>query len=189
MLNETKPGCVPLIPGSSPNRWLPNKARRWAELSPGIAAELDACVAGDSPWPLVMVGCAGGGKTCAALLIVDGYGGLYYPVVNWCERVRDAEFEKLRTSNGYLITRHEVWKEWADASVVVLDEIGSRMVVTDSHYEWVKRAIDTREGRPAIFISNLSLKALGEAYDDRIASRLSGGTVVELAGDRRQGEE
>lgn len=183
---ETKPNCTPLVPGGSPNRWLPDKARDPAEVHDCVAAPLTACIAGDSPWPFVMVGCAGGGKTCAALVIVDIYGGLYYPVVNWCERVRDAEFEKLRTSNGYLITRYEVWTEWTDASVVVLDEIGSRMTVTDSHYEWVKRAIDVREGRPAIFISNLSLEDLAEAYDDRIASRLSGGTVVELTGDRRQ---
>lgn len=179
------PNCVPLTPGMSPNRWLPDKVRRRDGIRPDIEKALQAIIAGNRPWPLVMVGEAGSGKTCAALVVIDTYGGLYYPVVHWCERVRDAEFGNLRTSNGYQITRYEVWKEWTEANIVVLDEIGSRMTVTDAHYEHVKRAIDTREGRPAIFISNLSLADLSTAYDDRIASRLSGGTVIELKGDRR----
>lgn len=179
-------GCIPLRPGSSSCRWLPDKRRHRGKIHDVIALPLRDCIAGDKPWPFVMAGEAGTGKSCAALVVVDTYGGLYYPVGDWCERVRDAEFGVLRYSSGYLVTRYEVWEEWKTASVVVLDEIGSRMNVTDAHYEWVKRAIDIREGRPAIFISNLSLKDLSETYDDRIASRLSGGTVVELTGDRRQ---
>jgi DNA replication protein DnaC len=187
MMADTKPSCAPLgkRPWSSPGVFLPDKARERKGIDPETADRLRAVIAGDEPWPLVMVGEAGGGKTCAALVVIDIYGGLYSTVGDWCERVRDAEFGDLRTSAGFRITRHELWQDWAKANIVVLDEIGARMNVTDTHYEYVKRAIDIREGRPAIFISNLSLEKLGEAYDDRIASRLSGGTVIELTGDRR----
>lgn len=189
MMADTKPNCMALENGTSPNRWLLDKHRAWLDVAADVTAELVSVIDGHKPWPLVMVGCAGGGKTCAALCVVDKYGGLYYPVVDWCERLRDAEFGDLRTSSGFRITRYEVWQEWSNANIVVLDEIGARMNVTDTHYEYVKRAIDKREGRPAIFISNLSLADLSTTYDDRIASRLSGGTVVELTGDRRQRAE
>ena len=62
--------------------------------------------------------------------------------------------------------------------MTVLDELGTRQQVSDFQYEVTKKAIDTREGRPAIVISNLSLTALAKVYDDRIAARLSEGTVV-----------
>jgi hypothetical protein len=72
------------------------------------------------------------------------------------------------------------------SSLVVLDELGSRANVTDTHYECVQRVLDMREGQPLILISNKSIAEIGSLYDARIASRCEAGTVVKLEGrDRR----
>ena len=71
------------------------------------------------------------------------------------------------------------------ANVVVLDEVGTRQTVSDFQYETFKRAIDEREGKPAVFIANVDLSAIGRLFDARIASRLSAGTIVQTEGDRR----
>ena len=55
----------------------------------------------------------------------------------------------------------------------------------DAQYETLRRATDSREGKPAVVISNLSIRDLERIYDSRIASRLGAGTVVQLCGDRR----
>ena len=39
---------------------------------------------------------------------------------------------------------------------------------------------------PATYITNLPLARISTVYDDRICSRLAGGTIVNLAGDRRR---
>lgn len=61
--------------------------------------------------------------------------------------------------------------------------------VGDLQYTTLKGAIDYREyhcNRVGIYISNLTPDHLAELYDDRIASRLTSGTVFELNGaDRR----
>ena len=51
-----------------------------------------------------------------------------------------------------------------------MDELGSRSSrdkVSDHHYDTLKRAIDSREGQPAIWISNLSLEELVKVWAGR----------------------
>jgi hypothetical protein len=44
-----------------------------------------------------------------------------------------------------------------------------------------------RKGRPVVIVSNHDLRKLSEIYDERIVSRLSAGTVLEIRGqDRRR---
>lgn len=68
------------------------------------------------------------------------------------------------------------------ASLVVLDELGTRLTVSDTHYEVVQRVLDMRETYPLIVVSNLTPDVIARVYDDRIASRCVAGTVVELKG-------
>lgn len=138
------------------------------------------------PWPLVLLGEAGSGKTCAALCMIDAFGGWYTTLPELCDLLARAQQGELTYSSGYRRFVADVWDDWRNAHLVVLDEIGARDRVTDHHYETLKFAIDRREGRPAVFASNhQTFKALGLLYDDRIASRLSSGTPVWLKGDRR----
>jgi len=165
-----------------------NKPRTWPKVDQAAREAFAAVVKGKKSWPLFLYGPSGTGKTCAALAFLDLVWSpyLYEPLdkllTGLVAIVNQDEYRGFRTAQG-------VWNTWARQSVVVMDEIGSRDRVSDFHYETVKRAIDEREGRPAVFISNKPLKDLARIYDDRIASRLAGGTVLEMGGrDRRLGE-
>jgi DNA polymerase III delta prime subunit len=145
-------------------------------------------VSGESPWPLVLSGPAGTGKTCAALCLLDYAGGRYWTAGGLCDVLIRAQAGRLQWSNGGYGGTHwpeDVWKWVAGAPLVVVDEIGSRSP-SDFAYETVKRVLDEREGRPLVVISNLTLESLTRLYDDRVASRLAGGTVVEVGGSDRR---
>lgn len=165
-----------------------NKPRTWPKVDQAAREAFAAVVKGKKNWPLFLNGRAGTGKTFAALAFLDLVWSpyLYEPLdkllAGLVAIVKQDEYRGFRTAQG-------VWNTWARQSVVVLDEIGARDRVSDFHYETVKRAIDEREGKPAVFISNKPLDDLAKIYDDRIASRLAGGTVMTIiCDDRRLGE-
>lgn len=174
----------PRFPDDIP--WTPPRSVEKIELS--LRVILGELTTGNRPWPLVLLGEAGSGKTCAALCAVDRYGGWYQTLPDFCRKVIDAQHERLVWSSGHLRSEHELWAAWADVPLAVLDEIGARERVSDFHYETLKRLIDLREGKPAIFVSNLPLELLYQIYDDRIASRLTAGTIYCTGRDRRLGE-
>jgi DNA replication protein DnaC len=146
-------------------------------------------VAGEAPWPLVLHGPAGTGKTAASLCLLDYAGGEYWTVSGFCKLMIQSEQGRLEWSEcgrGGVVWPEQLWNRVAAAPLVVLDELGCRDKVSDAHYENVKTVIDERKGKPFVAISNHPLSQLAAIYDDRVFSRLSEGTVVELAGaDRR----
>ena len=156
--------------------------RSWDHIDPGTLNSVCDAVQADS-WPLTLIGPAGVGKTCLAWLLFDGCHGkrLYREVpdlLTWLIRADQGE-DTLMSSGGF-------WSDWRGAKVAILDEIGARERVSDFHYETVKRAIDSREGQPLILVSNLTIGQIAKVYDDRIASRMAAGTVIEIQGrDRR----
>ncbi len=134
---------------------------------------------GEARWPLYLWGTSGAGKTMAALCLVDYVppaGRFYATVGELCDAVMAQE------AKGN-------WKQVREAELAILDEIGERRNIGDLDYTTVKRFMDLREsrqGRVAIYISNLSPGDLQKAYDDRIASRALCGTVFELKGSDRR---
>lgn len=178
-------GCVRLE-GCQPMFAPPNKLRQLEGIDAKHRSAIRAVVEGKAPWPLLLTGEAGSGKTCAALCMIDAFGGWYLTVTQLTEMLIAAQQGRLQWSSGYARTVEEIWTAWERAHLTVLDELGGRKV-SDFHYETVKRCLDLREGRPAVFISNLDIDHLigPELYDDRIASRLAGGSVIETTGDRR----
>jgi len=173
--------------------WLLHKQRELTKIAPALRQQFRKFLEGKAPWPLFLHGPVGTGKTCAALCLLDWIegGGHYWTLAEWCDALNEARlgfyilpWEKLPTSPFGL------WRVLGRASLFVLDEVGLRDAVTPFQFETLKRAIDVREGRPLVCISNLDLKQLAKVYDDRIASRLSAGTVVCLDGaDRRLSKE
>jgi hypothetical protein len=146
-------------------------------------------VSGKQPWPLVLHGPAGTGKTCACLCLLDCAGGLYFTEATLCDDLD-------RARNGRLEWHHEgrggtKWPEhfWADvvrAPLVVLDEIALRDKVSDARYEATKRLIDERFGLPLVVVSNPAMREIAGLYDARVFSRLAAGVTIELSGkDRR----
>lgn len=147
----------------------------------------NAVISNDGPWPFVMLGEAGAGKTCAALLMAAHVKTFVYFIRfrDWCDRLRWAKRGELQTSTGFKMTEPETWDEWRRAKLGVLDDIGAREV-TDHALEAMLGVLDRREGLPLVCTSNLTLEELGNLFDDRVASRLSAGTIVYLEGDQRQ---
>jgi hypothetical protein len=121
------------------------------------------------------------------LCLLDYAGGRYWTAAGLCDTLIRAQSGRLQWSNGGYGGTHwpeDVWKSVGAAPLVVLDEIGSR-TPSDFAYETVKRVLDEREGRPLVVVSNLALEAITRLYDDRVASRLAAGTVVEVVGGSR----
>ena len=148
-------------------------------------------VTGVESWPLVLTGEAGRGKTMAALCVADHCRWAeYFTVSGLCEILNRAKFQGglTWTHEGHSGTWYatDIWRIIGEASLVILDELGSRENVSDAQYETVKDVIDSREDKPFIAISNLKLEQLSSVYDGRISSRLSQGTLFEVGGkDRR----
>ncbi len=164
-------------------RWATHKPRLIDQVDAGVRRTIHDVCAGELPWPLVLLGETGAGKTCIGLLLADFRYHLYYTVGDWCARINAAKMGQL-TNDVCRLFEPNVWDEWSGARLTVLDELGLRDP-TSARFETVEKAIDTREGRPAVYISNLSLEVLQQVYDERISSRLSAGTVIEMSGDRR----
>lgn len=177
--------------GSELNAWPftpPTRRRGWAETTPAIAEAIRGVCCGESPWPLVLSGECGSGKTLGALALCDRvFDSIFTALPDLCRLLRQAAEGRFRSSSGYEVSDVEIWRSWERANLAVLDEVGTRESVTDFQYETAKKAIDSRldHERPLIVISNLGLDDLARVYDDRIASRLAEGTVAVAHGDRR----
>jgi hypothetical protein len=171
----------------------PEIFRTIAGIDQDIRDKMRGLIAGELPWPLFMTGPAGTGKTCAALCLLDFAGGIYRTVPGLCSELIQSQqgrldyWEEQYLPNGGKIWPEEFWRRISRVPLVVLDEIGTRKIVSDAHYEAVKEGIDRRQGRPFVAISNMTKIALTETYDDRIFSRLNCGTVIDFSGmaDRR----
>ncbi len=157
-----------------------------ALIDPGLRKVIGGCVRGNSPWPLVMTGEAGSGKTCAGLCIADFFRGWYTTFTHLHANVLMSKNGDLwcRGPAGVRIWERDLWDRWASANICILDEIATRKP-TDSQYDTLKIALDKREGKPLVAISNLTMEEISTVCDDRIASRLDWGTRHTLSGDRR----
>lgn len=152
----------------------PNIPRSLDAVSPGLLSVFGGLVHGRRKWPLYLHGRAGRGKTCAALAFGDNVPG--------------ALFWLLEELMGHVYeSRSSLWYYARKAPLVIVDELGMRSGDSDREYTALKTMADIREHRPAIWISNLAPEQLLTKYDDRVSSRLTCGTVIELTGtDRRR---
>ena|GEM_PF-1209435 len=161
------------------------------QIGSAVAAKLQDCAMGKSPWPLLLTGPAGTGKTCAALCLCDRVrtSVSFRDFGSICETVRQAKLGELYSHGTHadtLLSPDDWWSAWGKFSLAVVDEIGARASITEHVYECMKRVLDERQGKPLVLISNLDLTGLARVYDDRVASRAGAGTVVRFAGaDRR----
>jgi len=120
-------------------------------------------------------------------------GGHYATVATLCEQYNDAIMRRLEveTYPGEWIkpSAAKYRRMYLDApALLVLDEIGAREKVSDSHYEIVKHALDARidQGKPMVIISNNTPEELAKLYDGRIYSRIASGTVLNVTGEDRR---
>lgn len=177
-------------------RILPEKQREIAMADESLKAVLRELIRGQKPWPLFLHGDPGTGKSCAALAFCDH---LHHPAVYTTAADLAAMYmDSWKADKKFDWSPYAPYRETVNqlapmsppkvtgSMLVVLDELGTRQNVSDTHYECIQRVMDMREGWPLIVVSNLNLAGIGDRYDDRIASRCSLGTVVKLHGkDRR----
>lgn len=174
---------TPLLTEDNKLRYSPSKARTLAQVDRVLLDAFRRVAGGKAPWPLFVTGQPGRGKTCAALALLDHTSSGIYMTVNELVGRRMASFKPGAAE-----------MPWAalfgtqQRALVVLDELGTRQTVSDTHYECVQQVLDMREGFPLVLISNLSLSEIEQRYDDRIASRCAAGTQVELKGRDRRAE-
>ncbi len=183
--DDPRRNCRPLPPRRWPARVSvePHVHREKRLIAPELLAGIRRVVAGEAPWPLVLIGQPGTGKTCAALIVLDFASGIYVRGEELCSRLRTLQF------GPNPVEAADLWREWSTHSVAVLDELGlhpGEGQATQARCDVIKRAVDERLGRPLIAISNLDLDALAAYYDPRIADRLSAGTVLRVAGRSRR---
>jgi DNA replication protein DnaC len=151
------------------------------EVEPGLVKQMGLCVSGIDPWPLLIRGNTGTGKSCAALCLLDlVWSGSIYTVGEACDAV-------MGNGDGQ-DPKGQLARRLSEHHLIVLDEIGERVNVGDLEYTTVKRVLDTREkyGKALVLITNHDKDVLRHKYDDRIVSRMWSGTVYVMnSGDRR----
>jgi DNA replication protein DnaC len=172
---------VPLVPPLDAN------PREIGNIPTPVRAAIRQVVTGSSPWPLFLHGPAGVGKTCAALCLFERVpGGLYYSASEFATYLADAGMGRLSSGEpgrARTLWPHAIWERALRAPLFILDELGCRDQVSDHAFEVTKRVLDVRLGKPVVAISNHNLEGVARLYDDRVASRLAAGTVVEVLGD------
>ena len=177
----------PLHPATrAPWCCVPATTRLWDGVADAVKATLLDLIVGRLEWPLLITGEVGSGKTCAGLCLFDYFGGWFTSLGELHERVLAIRDKRLFWTGvaSCVVTLSEYWILWHDCNVCVLDELGVRSP-TDAQYDTLMLAINGREEKPFVAISNLPPSELATVYDDRIASRLAAGTVLEMVGDKR----
>lgn len=176
--------------------YLRNKPREIAAVDDSLKQVFRQLVSGKLRWPLFLHGEPGGGKTCSALALLDHLHPVQQMYVTAAEITsmvmatfgkRD-EFDWLKFGKYRDDGQHPTGNpdNPRGSVLVVLDELGVRDSIKDTHYDCVQRILDDRECLPLILVSNLDIAGIGRVYDARIASRCEAGTVVNLVGkDRR----
>jgi DNA replication protein DnaC len=147
-------------------------------------------IGGKCEWPLTLHGDVGTGKTCAALALCDWtLNNLCFSARQFAEDFRRAEQGLLtwyREGAGGKISPHDLWTHIRKVDLVVIDELGAREKVPQTHYDAILRLLDIRLKAPLIFVSNLNMEELAEVYDYRVVDRLLAGTVLCVKGESRR---
>ena len=165
---------------SKPPRRLP-KGYEFADWSQVRQAEqvrqMLRAVQREAAWPLYIYGNPGSGKTCIAALIYEAF--TRRPM--W-SRADDFLLEYVDRGDG----RKALQAKVDGTPCLFLDDLGVRPP-TPPMLQAIFDVLEMRKGRPIVIVSNHDLRKLSELYDERIVSRLSAGTVLEIRGaDRRR---
>ena len=172
-------GCFEALPKrmDDTHRALPNLDRAEELIDRQLYNLLRGLLGGLKPWPLYLHGDVGTGKTRAVLCL--------------CDIVQLSRYWTVSGLMDSMIAKDPPWEWPISPALPVLDELGLHDTNADRRGEFefdaIKRWLDWREDRPAVYVSNHPLEEMTELYDRRIKSRLGVGTVFELKGpDRRK---
>jgi DNA replication protein DnaC len=153
--------------------------------------------------PVLLYGQPGGGKTAIAATLAieeaerlgrehDVAASVFAPGIWMPATAIVALIQKARTDKGVIlpgaiseVTENHIWERLSRKKLLVVDDLGVSQA-SESAYAILWRLADIRQKLPTIYTSNLTPQQLREEYDDRIASRVCCGVLIELvASDRR----
>ena len=140
-------------------------------------------------WPLYLYGHTGAGKTFAAGLVYSAWKkpAAWWSLEEFCDILKgynNSHTQLIRRSGGQQIelTLNNLWKWVESAGLIVIDEIGTRQA-SSQRFDALLRLLDVRRGKPMILTGNIDPKAaIAELYDERVQSRIVGGSIVVLKG-------
>ena len=181
-----------LDPDPPPKRIFPEIARAPARVPVRISMAFRRCRIGELPWPLLLSGTVGVGKTRACLCMHDLFGGRYDELATYADDfglVRRGEFRDRRLIHEPKLSERDWIRLIRSERLVIVDDIGRRAKESDHVLDTLIRLLNAREGgHPLVLVTNLTPEDLAHNYDDRIASRMASGTVVNVEGpDQREG--
>lgn len=191
---------VRLVPRHLPvsARLHPSLVREPGLVPVSVRESFRSCCAAESPWPLLVWGDVGTGKTRFGLIVHDFYSGMFMDFADLAAEYTALRRGELESEHSAIVLTTNVRKvhetEWIDAlaspRVFIVDDIARRGdTQSETSRELLSRFLDRREGMPTILISNLGPIDLATAYDDRVGSRMCCGTVVKVEGsDMRIGD-
>ena len=56
-------------------------------------------------------------------------------------------------------------------------------------FEVMQEFLNRRQGKPTVITGNMSIEQIAKVYDDRVASRIAAGTLIEIDGDDKRLED
>jgi DNA replication protein DnaC len=176
-----RPAHLVELPLATPNRRLLRQVERsWSRVATELQEFFRQLATGERPWPALLHGPTGTGKSIGALC--------------FCDRIRSAFFDSLEGLCDITMSRDEnnkedCWEKVRTKDLVVIDEIGARERIGDLQYSTLKKVLDIREmhaKRVGLYITNCSPDVLPVMFDDRVASRMLCGSIFELNGEDRR---
>lgn len=162
----------------------------WDQVDPRVASVVVRAV-DEERWPLTLCGHVGSGKTSVAALIYASWPFKYpkfFRMTELMSFIRSARREGCVRLPGseQVVSESNIWNVRIDRpSLLVLDDLGVRNP-SPEQFEMTFQAIDMRDGRPLVLSTNHSPEMIYRVFDQRIGSRITGGTVIEFPDvDRR----
>lgn len=175
---------VALEPQAPAKPIMPEVFRDPHRVPPRIAEAFRGCRKGELPWPLLLSGTVGLGKTRACLCFHDRFGGRYDELATYADEfacVRRGEFRDLRWIHEPKVFERDWIKMMRAHRLLIVDDIGRRARESDHVLDTLIRLLNCCEGgHPLVLATNLSPDEIAVNYDDRIASRMASGTVVNI---------
>lgn len=150
----------------------------------------------EGPYPIFLYGGVGSGKTSAMALAHATWPGHSYwyrleefvADITTCRSSKKRSVTKIHNNLPFDRTETTLWRFTTSEHLWCIDDFGTR-TVSAAGFEIVFRLLNERKDKPTVITSNLSPEDIAQLYDERIASRIRGGTVIEVtAGDRRKGK-